>query len=233
MSGQAINNWQAVQDEVLRRIHRREWKPGEPIPNEADLAQEFGCARATVNRALRTLAENGILDRRRKAGTRVALHPVGKATLDIPVIRHEVEAKGMCYDYRLLDRAMARPPAQMCRQMQVADDSDLLYVRALHLAARAPYVIEDRWINHHKVAGALDAPFAEISANEWLLANAPYTHGQISFSARNATPEEAALLNARPNDALFWIERTTFDHETAITSVTLSYAHGYRMNTEL
>ena len=71
----------------------RIWKPGELIPNEADLAIEFGCARATVNRALRALAETGILDRRRKAGTRVALHPVRKVTLEIPIIRHEVEQK--------------------------------------------------------------------------------------------------------------------------------------------
>ena len=46
--------WQAIRDEVKRRIHARDWKPGEPIPNEAELAEEFGCARATVNRALGT-----------------------------------------------------------------------------------------------------------------------------------------------------------------------------------
>ncbi|MEP5090001.1 MAG: winged helix-turn-helix domain-containing protein, partial [Paracoccaceae bacterium] len=80
-----INSWHAVQEEVLRRIKNRSWKPGELIPNEADLAIEFGCARATVNRALRALAETGILDRRRKAGTRVALHPVRKVTLEIPI----------------------------------------------------------------------------------------------------------------------------------------------------
>ena len=45
------------------------------IPGEEALAREFGCARATVNRALRDLAEAGVLERRRKAGTRVALQP--------------------------------------------------------------------------------------------------------------------------------------------------------------
>lgn len=228
-----INNWQAVQDEVLRRIHRRDWTPGELIPNEVDLAREFGCARATVNRALRTLAENGILDRRRKAGTRVALHPVGKATLDIPVIRHEIEAKGLVYDYALVEHSFGVPPLAMGQQMKVAVQTDLLHVKALHLGSGAPYVIEDRWINHHKVPGARTTPFTAISANEWLLANAPYTHGDISFSACNATPDEARLLDTSPGDALFKVERTTFDHDTAITSVTLSYAHGYRMNTGL
>ena len=91
MSGGEFNSWQSVQAEVLRRINAREWKPGDFIPNEAELAIEFGCARATVNRALRALAESGLLDRRRKAGTRVSLNPVRKATLDIPVIRYEIE----------------------------------------------------------------------------------------------------------------------------------------------
>ncbi len=82
-----------MHDEVLRRIHCRDWEPGEQIPNEADLALEFGCARATVNRALRTLAESGVLDRKRKAGTRVALHPVGKATLNIPIYVRKLKKK--------------------------------------------------------------------------------------------------------------------------------------------
>ena len=70
-----------------QRIYSRQWQPGELIPNEADLAIEFGCARVTMNRALRALAETGLLDRRRKVGTRVTLNPITKATLQIPVIR--------------------------------------------------------------------------------------------------------------------------------------------------
>ena len=66
--------------ELECRIYTREWEPGQSIPNEADLAIELGCARFTVNRALRTLAEVGLIDLRRRGGTRVALHPVRKAT---------------------------------------------------------------------------------------------------------------------------------------------------------
>jgi GntR family histidine utilization transcriptional repressor len=86
--------WEDIRAEVLRRIRAREWHPGAQIPTEEDLAAEFGVARATVNRALRELATAGVLERRRKAGTRVAALPVRKATLDIPVIRQEIEARG-------------------------------------------------------------------------------------------------------------------------------------------
>ena len=76
MSKSKNQSWLGVQEEVLRRIRDREWQPGEQIPNEADLALELNCARTTVNRALRSIADSGLIQRRRKAGTFVALNPV-------------------------------------------------------------------------------------------------------------------------------------------------------------
>ena len=62
------------------------WKQGGLIPVEVALAKEFGCARATLNHALRELAQEGILELRRKAGTRVVM-PVRRAVnFEIPRI---------------------------------------------------------------------------------------------------------------------------------------------------
>ena len=84
-------------------------RPGEIIPNESELAEEFHCARTTVNRALRELATSGIVTRKRKAGTRVAVNPPHKAILTIPIIREEVEAKGAFYRQNLLIRRKSFP----------------------------------------------------------------------------------------------------------------------------
>ena len=92
MNKPSFRNWQSVQTEVLRRIHAREWEPGDLIPNESDLALEFGCARTTVNRALRAIADSGLLDRRRKAGTRVLNRSVnGRVTASQQSSRQEQE----------------------------------------------------------------------------------------------------------------------------------------------
>ncbi len=234
MTEPQFNSWQAIQDEVLRRIHAREWPPGHVIPGEVELAAEFGCARATVNRALRALAEAGLLERRRKAGTRVALHPVSRATFDIPVIRHEIEARGLGHGYRLLARETARPPpavqAVLCADAPAAD---CLHVTALHSAGGAPYVVEDRWINLRTAPDARDQPFETISANEWLVTTAPYTHGEIGFSAAAATDREADILQTAPGTPIFVIDRTTWDHARAITTVRLSYAPGYRIESRI
>ena len=77
-AGVGIGGWEDIRAEVLRRIRVRDWPPGAMIPTEEELATEFGVARATVNRALRELAVAGVLERRRKAGTRVAALPAAQ-----------------------------------------------------------------------------------------------------------------------------------------------------------
>jgi len=229
----AAITWQAVQAEALRRIRSREWPPGSRIPDEEDLARELGCARATVNRALRDLAEAGLLDRRRKAGTHVALTPVRKATFDIPIIRQDVETRGQVHGYRLLTHGMDLPDAAMVAALGLPGGVALLRVVALHLADGAPFCLEDRWINPAAAPGVLEADLSGISANEWLVRNTSFSVGSIAFSAVVADAAMAARLACAPGAALFQIARTTRTGPEPITAVTLTYAPGYRMRTAI
>lgn len=231
MNTHSFRNWQSVQTEVLRRIHAREWKPGDLIPNEVDLAIEFGCARTTVNRALRAVAESGLLDRKRKAGTRVAEQPVAKATLNIAVIRSEIEDRGQSYGYRRITRDIAVPPVAISEAMKTSTNRPLLHVCALHLAEDMPYAFEDRWIDPDVVPEALSESFETVSANEWLLKHTPYTHGEILFAATQATQEEVAVLKCPTGSALFTIDRVTWDGPSAVTKVRLLFSPGHQVRT--
>lgn len=231
--GHSITSWQGIHEEVLRRIHLRVWKPGDTIPNEADLAAEFGCARATVNRALRELAEAGLLERRRKAGTRVALNPVRKATLNIPVVRREIEGRGAAYSYALISSALEIPPPPVRARLGLGADTKLRHVRAVHFADGRPYVVEERWVNREAVPEIDEVDLSEISANEWLIRNVPFTSGDFAFEARNATPEIAELLGAREDQAVLVMTRTTWNGGMPITIVSMSYAPGYRIHTTI
>jgi GntR family histidine utilization transcriptional repressor len=233
MNTPTFRNWQSVQDEVLRRIHSRVWKPGDLIPNETDLALEFGCARTTVNRALRSLADSGLLDRRRKAGTRVALQPVAKATLDITVIRTEIEDRGQKYGYQLIERSEVVPPVAVSAAMGTDATDPLLHIRALHLANDVPYALEVRWINPKVAPSVKNETFKSMSANEWLLKHAPYTHGEISFSATAATKDDGLILNCPEQSALFAIDRLTWDNEASVTKVRLIFSPGHQLRTVL
>lgn len=227
------NSWTGIREELLRRIHDRVWQPGAQIPHEADLAEEFGCARTTVNRALRDLAAAGLVVRKRKAGTRVALNPPQRATLTIPIIREEVEGLGRRYRHSLLERDFRPLPPVLHGAFQVRLGADVLFLRTLHFADDRPFLFEERYINLEAAPAARDADFDNLSANEWLVHNAPYSHGDLSFFAQNADDQLARALDTKSGTALFAMERITWSADMPITFVRLTYAAGYRMRTEI
>ena len=245
-----MSGWEDIRREVLARIRSRAWPLGTLIPTEATLAQEFGVARATVNRALSELARSGVLERKRKAGTRVAALPVRKATLDIPVIRAEVEARGeaplalqreaeerglmadsTAYSLRLLRCKLAQPPVPVLARLG-QDVGDMLHVETLHLASGRGFVLEDRWLNPAILPTPLP-DFAAISANEWLVAHISYASGDISFCAEAASDAAAAALGIAQGSAVFVTERCTWAPDAPITWVRLIHAPGYRLSTVL
>lgn len=225
-----MKGWEDIKAEVLRRIRLRQWPPGALMPTEEELAQEFGVARATVNRALRELAEAGVLERKRRAGTRVAMLPVRKATLDIPVIRLEVEARGQAYGFQVLKQAFMEPPVPLASRLGLGPGIKLLYLETLHLADGKPFAHEVRWLNSEVLPRPMP-DFQAQSANEWLVAHVAYVTGDIAFTAEGASPREAAVLGVPTGAALFITERMTWTTESPITFVRLAHAPGYRVQT--
>ncbi|TAN17540.1 MAG: UTRA domain-containing protein [Rhizobiaceae bacterium] len=227
------SSYRDIRAEISRRIGERVWVPGALIPGEEVLALEFGCARATVNRALQDLARSGLVERRRKAGTRVALHPVREARFVIPLVRQEVEARGAAYRYRLLSRETALPPELVQARLGLGPDAELLHVRLLHLAANAPYLYEDRWINLDAVPAAREADFEAENPNEWLVGHAPFSHAEYGFLAARSSAEEAELLQIPVAESVLVSERLTWLLDKPITLVRMVYPPGHRIVTRL
>ncbi|MGR3290912.1 MAG: UTRA domain-containing protein [Paracoccaceae bacterium] len=224
-------SFQDIKVEVRSRIAVRQWPPGELIPNEQELATEFSCSRATVNRALRELAEAGLLERRRKAGTRVVVNPASKATLVIPIMRQEIENCGQIYGYKLILREHTAPPISVTRAMGVPTDQRLLHLISVHTGNAKPFALEDRWINTIQVPSAQTTDFGQYNANEWLVQNAAYSHGDITFTASNAGDFESEQLGIDVGSAMLVMDRSTWDNGSPITSVRIYYLPGYRMQT--
>ncbi|MEP2782576.1 MAG: GntR family transcriptional regulator [Pseudoruegeria sp.] len=221
--------WQSVRDEVQHRIQKKIWTAGDLLPTEADLAIELGCARVTVNRALRDLADQGLLDRRRKAGTRVAEFPTRKLRFSIPIIRVEVESLGQTYNHSLLSRQISQTPAPIQAALALVQGQDALHLKTLHLADGHPFVLEDRWINLDTVPDAQDIDFNAVNANEWLVSQACFTHGEVSFGASTLSQEDAEDLGAPVGVGVLKADRQTWDGEASVTRVSLIYAPGYRL----
>jgi GntR family histidine utilization transcriptional repressor len=222
-----------VKSTVLKRIRDRTWPPGITIPGEIDLAKEFGCARATVNRAMRELTDEGYVDRKRKAGTRVKSSPTRQAKFVMPLIRQEIEALGEQYRYRLIKREKLASPTWLCARLSLSSTAPVIHLHCLHYAGEKPFQFEDRWISLAAVPKADSSQFTEIGPNEWLVNEVPFTDVELTFSADGASDEIAAHLSTTPHAALFTIQRCTWLEKVAVTYAKLSYAPSYQMTTRL
>ncbi|MTH65046.1 GntR family transcriptional regulator [Paracoccus shanxieyensis] len=229
MTERSSSKAQAITSEVRRRIADREWRQGDRIPDEAELAVEFGVARATVNKALQLLAEEGLLDRKRRAGTHVTLNPAHKATLTIPIVREQIEQAGMEYSHRVIAQKLSPLPADASTRMALPEAALLIHLRTVHYGDGKPFQVEDRWINPQAAPGAEAIDFQRINANEWLVRNFPWLRADMAFSAENANARDARLLETRQGTALLILQRTTFNDLGAITSARLAFHPGYQM----
>lgn len=220
-----------VKSDIMAKITSGELAPGSHIPNEMDLAENYGCARATVNRAMRELADEGVIERRRKAGTRVRMAPVRQARFSIPIVRAEIEEQNGEYRYALVSRAIQNAPRWLQARLQLPADCPALHLTCMHYADGTPYQFEDRWISLGMLPQAKDADFSEVGPNEWLVSTVPFSDAEIAFSATAATADLADYLGCSKGEALFTVERSTWLQDQAITFVRQTFRPGHRMTT--
>lgn len=227
----ATSSYREIKADMLRRITGGEWPPGSLLPNEMGLAQEYGSARATISRAMRELVEDGLVERKRKAGTRVRLTPLRQMRLDIPLVRNEIEEQGAEYRYALVRSDILTAPDWLRARLNLDVDTQLRHLTCVHFADGQPYQFEDRWINLKATPGARTADFRGSGPNEWLVQQVPFSNVEVSFSAVSANEEQAQHLGCAAGDALFMVERQTIWQAQAVTFVRLLYHRGHRMTT--
>jgi GntR family histidine utilization transcriptional repressor len=66
--------YEQVKGWIRQHIASGEWRPGDSVPSEAALMEQFGVSRMTANRALRELAAEGLVTRVQGAGGAAAPH---------------------------------------------------------------------------------------------------------------------------------------------------------------
>lgn len=178
---------------------------------------------------MRSLAEDGLIERRRKGGTTVKPDPVTRTTLDIPITRVEIETRGHAYHHHLIEAQEALPPPPVAAQLKDAHLGKMFRIKALHLADGRPYVLEDRWISLETVPEFNGVDLTNVSANEWLVRNRPYNQCEVHIFADEITEHEAEFMQEKQQTALLVLERTTWIETAPITHVRAVHARGYRL----
>ncbi len=225
-------SWRDVRDEIHEAILSGRYGPGDRLPRDADIADELSCARSTVQRAMQDLFNNGLVERRRKGGTRVRSEPVTRATLDIPITRREIEQKGGRYGHQLIHCNQTEAPRGVMTTFGLTKMRHMLRVEALHLSDGRPYIFEDRWISLDTVPEIAEVDFTSQSANEWLVLNRPYDQCDLRFYAISANSRVADLLKIKTGAALLVMERTTWINNAPITTVQAITTPGYQLLTQ-
>ncbi len=209
---------QRITADIEDKIRSGAWPPGFRIPFEHELTAQYGCARATVNKAVSVLATAGLVERRRRAGSFVARQHIQSAVLEIPDIEAEVTRRGQAYGYCLLSRALRRIDATDPDEARLGAGSGL-EIHCLHLADGQPLALEQRLINLDVAPGAVEADFAKVSPGSWLLRHVPWSEAEHRISAINPDRADARLLKVRPADACLSVRRWTWRIGEGVTFV--------------
>ncbi|WP_293576642.1 UTRA domain-containing protein [Phaeobacter sp.] len=226
-------SYRDIKKVVLDRIHGSIWPPDSLLPTETELAEEFSSTRTTVNRALRELAEEGFIERRRKSGTRVLNTPIRKAQFAIPLIRDEITSTGATYRYALVEQQSTVAPDWLAARLSLPPRQEVIHLRCMHFADNTPFQYEVRWIVPDSVPDVNDADFSEVGPNDWLVQKVPFTNLELSLLATKADDTVAAFLDCPIGEPVFTAERTTWLRQTPVTLAKLYFAPGYKLTTRL
>ena len=66
--------YQQVKRHLVQRVLAGEWKPGQSLPSEQKLAQEYKLSQGTVRKAIEEMAQEGLVSRQAGRGTFVTSH---------------------------------------------------------------------------------------------------------------------------------------------------------------
>jgi len=202
-----------IEDKILTGV----WAPGHRIPFERDLMAQYGCARMTVNRAIASLVDAGLIVRRRRVGSFVAQPHIRSLILDIPDIKADVVARGGSYGLRLLSRKIRK--AARADEKALAGAGSVIVLRCLHLANGHPFALEDRIINLKAVPAAEAVDFSVEPPGTWLLGHVPWTEAEHRITAINADAATARILEVPSGEACLMLERRTWRGKANITAV--------------
>ncbi|MBN9514449.1 MAG: histidine utilization repressor [Alphaproteobacteria bacterium] len=222
-AGTTASLHQRILGDIEGRILSGALAPGARIATEHELAAAYDCSRMTVAKVLTQLANAGLVERRRKAGTFVRQPSSQAAVLEIHDIKAEVLALGQPYRFEMISRTARRSDRRDSDFLGAKISGRLLEISCRHFARRKVFCLEERLINLKAVPEAEAESFAEISPGRWLLDTVPWTEAEHRIRATAAGRAEALRLGVPQGTSCLVVERRTWRGKLPITHVRLLY----------
>ncbi|MEO8508437.1 MAG: GntR family transcriptional regulator [Betaproteobacteria bacterium] len=124
-------------------LDEREWRPGEAIPSEIELARRYGVSQGTVRKAIDALAADNLVVRRQGKGTFVATHTEERSSLPRFLRIRRNDGGEVAPVSRLLEVRRAKAGADVARLLALKAGDPILVLRRVLEYAGEPVVLDE------------------------------------------------------------------------------------------
>ncbi|GAA4563006.1 GntR family transcriptional regulator [Planotetraspora kaengkrachanensis] len=202
---QEIERW--LRDLVLRGA------PGDALPSESDLAQRFGVSRMTARQAMQNLAQEGLISRRRGAGSYIAQRPLHRRESTLMSFTDDMRRRGVVASSQLLDARLRSATAGEIEALRLPEASRVVAISRIRLADGVPLAVEHVALPA-ECAGVLAEDLESGSLHEYLHRRGwTPALARSWIGARVATPAEVRMLDMTSRGALLVERRIIYDQD--------------------
>ncbi|MBT9552810.1 MAG: GntR family transcriptional regulator [Hydrogenophaga sp.] len=210
--------YQQIKSLILRSLQAGEWKPGDMIPSEFDLAARFRVSQGTVRKAIDELATDNLLVRRQGKGTFVATHAeqhIQYRFLRLLPDASSLEAQGPA-ERRIIECRRLRAPAEVARQLDLRTGDALFQVKRVLAFSGTQAILEDIWLPGAAFKGLTLETLSSDKGPMYALFEAQFGVRMVraveKLKAVAADADAAALLGVEVGHPLLSVERLAYTY---------------------
>ncbi|MES2185994.1 MAG: phosphonate metabolism transcriptional regulator PhnF [Pseudomonadota bacterium] len=217
--------WTRIAADLADAIARGVYPPGQRLPSEHALAEQFGVNRHTIRRSLASLCSQGLLRVTQGSGTYVEEFAVELVLAKRSRHQHSLASAGLRGSLRVLESATVRATAAQAKALKVPARSPLLWLRVLGDAENQPLHFSERLFPLPRFEG-LEAVLREtgsITAGFAAHGVADYTRHESRITAQMPDAMVAAQLRQSASRPVLMVESVNVDTE----GVPIEYARAW------
>jgi GntR family transcriptional regulator len=212
--------YRQIADRLTASLDAGEWKPGEAIPSELELAARYKVSQGTVRKAVDDLAAAHLLVRRQGKGTFVASHAEEHTQFRFlrlaPDEGPDRAGGGERPARRFIDCRRLRPSAEVAKALDIPTSQAVFHVQRVLLFGGRPVVLDDIWLPVALFKGlsaerlaAWPGPLYGLFESEF---GVHMIRAEEQLRAVAADAEAAALLEVTPGAPLLSVLRVSYTY---------------------
>ena len=205
-----------IRDLLVERLDASEWRPGDAIPSELELAARFDVSQGTVRKAIDALAADNLLVRRQGKGTFVATHTEESHSLFRFLRVRRNDGVDEYPGSRLVDVRRARASAEAARALALKTGDPVIVLRRVLEYDGEPAVLDEIVVSAALFKGLTRARVAAYGGSMYSLFETQFgvriVRAREKLRAVAADATSAPLLHVEPGHPLLAVERVTYTY---------------------